>query len=136
MVGGTRVLYPADWCVAPFCTGAAGNSFCHLGDLVLRQFDRTIWVDGWGRAFCRGPYDEGDLEEMAVQRSPDGYATVNVSFSSNFVGLPYTSTMRLATLQWAGVMGPSFILSETCDHLVGVSGASTLLSLSPLTSPY
>ncbi|GMI22832.1 hypothetical protein TeGR_g13730, partial [Tetraparma gracilis] len=114
---GSFILYPSTSCLCAFCTGAAGSSFCHLGDLVRRQFDRTFWVDGRGRVFSREAGDEGELKERAATYAK-GYANVTATFSSNFIPLPYKSEMKLATLQWAGVMGPSFILSETCDHLV------------------
>ncbi|GMI42557.1 hypothetical protein TeGR_g5580 [Tetraparma gracilis] len=114
----TLVIYPSNSCLCAFCTGAAGVSFCHLGDLVNRRYDRTIWVDGRGRVFSQGKYDADEFKEIAATYDGEGYANVAVTFSSNFVPLPYRSSMKLATLQWAGVMGPSFILSETCDHLV------------------
>ncbi|GMH61150.1 hypothetical protein TrRE_jg6597, partial [Triparma retinervis] len=100
-----------------FCTGAAGKSFCHLGDIVLRTFDRTLYVDGHGRVFARGPYDKGNLRELEVAWDNEGYANVAVFFATNFIPLPYKSKIRLATLQWAGVFGDRFILHETVDHL-------------------
>ncbi|GMH61161.1 hypothetical protein TrRE_jg545, partial [Triparma retinervis] len=104
-------------CLTAFCTGAAGSSFCHLGDIVHRKFDRTLYVDGHGRVFARGPYDKGNLRELEVGWNADGYGEIGVVFATNFIPLPYESKMKVATLQWAGVFGDGFILHETVDHL-------------------
>ncbi|GMH61133.1 hypothetical protein TrRE_jg12071 [Triparma retinervis] len=76
-----------------------------------------LYVDGHGRVFARGPYDKGNLRELAVAWDNEGYANVAVIFATNFIPLPYQSKIKLATLQWAGVFGDRFILHETVDHL-------------------
>ena len=41
-------------------------------------------------------------------------STVNVPFSSQFIPYMYDSTMKVATFQWAGILGSLYILAETC----------------------
>ena len=114
------LVFGIPWCIIVFCTGASGNSYCLNGDLVLHKFNCTIYVDGLGRVFNRGPFDVNDeLKEVAQYVSGDGYSSVNVSFSSQFIPYIYLSSMQVATLQWAGILGSFYILAETCDHLTG-----------------
>ena len=85
------------WCIVAFCTGASGVSYCQNDDLVIRKFDCEIIVDGWGCVFDRGQYDSNaELEEVA-QESKDGYYSVKVYFSSQFIPYIYQSTMKVAT---------------------------------------
>ena len=100
------LVFGTTWCIIVFCTGASGNLFCWNGDLVFHKFNGTIFVDGLGHVFERGPFDANDeLREVAQQVSGDGYYCVNVSFSSQFIPYIYRSDMQVATLQWAGILG-------------------------------
>ena len=68
------LVFGITWCIIVFCTGASGVSFCWNGDLVLHKFNGTIFVDGLGHVFERGPFDANDkLKEVAQQVSGDGY---------------------------------------------------------------
>ena len=79
-----------------------------------------LFVDGLGHVFERGPFDANvELREVAQQVENDGYYYVPVHFSSQFIPYIYKSTMRVATLQWAGILGSWYLLDETMDHLTG-----------------
>ena len=39
--------------------------------------------------------------------------------------------MRVATLQWAGILGSFYILAETCDHLTGDKENNSILCTQP-----
>ena len=120
------------WCIIIFCTGASGVSYCWNGDLVLRKFDHTIFVDGLGHVFVRGPFDVNDeLKELTQSVSWDGYHNVTVSFSSQFIPYIYKSIMRVATLQWAGILGSWYLLDETMDHLTGDKEKKSILHTQP-----
>ena len=88
--------------------------------MVLRKFREEVFVDGFGHVFTRGQFDVNDeLREVAPKVDGDGYSSVTVYFSSQFIPYIYKSTMKVATLQWAGILGSFYILAETCDHLTG-----------------
>ena len=126
------LVFGITWCITVFCTGASGVSYCWNGDLVLHKFNGTIFVDGLGHVFERGPFDANDkLKEVAQQVSGDGYYYVNVSFSSQFIPYIYKSTMRVATLQWAGILGSWYLLDETMDHLTGDKEKNSILHTQP-----
>ena len=56
---------------------------------------------------------------------------VPVHFSSQFIPYIYKSTMRVATLQWAGILGSWYLLDETCDHLTGIKKQNGILHTQP-----
>ena len=101
--------------------------------MVLRKFDRTIFVDGLGHVFDRGQFDVNvELREVAQQETKDGYYSVNVFFSSHFIPYIYRSAMKVATLQWAGILGSFYILAEeTSDHLKGNKKQNGILHTQP-----
>ena len=72
-----------------------------------------------------------ELKEVPQQVSPEGYYFVNVSFSSQFIPYTYQSTMRVATLQWAGILGSWYLLDETCDHLTADKDNNSILHTQP-----
>ena len=39
--------------------------------------------------------------------------------------------MKVATLQWAGILGSFYILAETCDHLSGNKKQNGILDTQP-----
>ena len=126
------LVFGIPWCIIVFCTGASGVSFCRNGDLVLHKFEGTKFVDGLGHVFDRGPFDENDeLREVAQHVSEDGYSAVNVHFSSQFIPYIYLSSMRVATLQWAGILGSWYLLDETMDHLTGNKKQNGILHTQP-----
>ena len=76
------LVFKITWCIVAFCTGASGNSYCRNGDLVLRNFNCSIFVDGLGHVFGRGHFDSSvELREVRQILSEDGYYSVNVFFS-------------------------------------------------------
>ena len=80
------IVFKITWFIAAFCTGASGVSFCWNGDLVICKLDCEILVNCRDRMFDRGQFDVNvELREVAQQVSPDGYAYVPVSFSSQFI---------------------------------------------------
>ena len=82
--------------------------------MVLRKFDRTIFVDGLGHVFDRGQFDVNDeLKEVAKKVEEDGYYSVNIYFSPQFILYIYKSIMQVATLQWPGILGLWYLLDET-----------------------
>ena len=121
------------WCIIIFCTGASGVSYCWNGDLVLRKFDHTIFVDGLGHVLDRGQFDVNDeLKEVAQQVSnKDGYYFVPVSFSSQCIPYIYKSTLQVATLQWSGILGSLYILAEKCDHLTAIQSENGICHTQP-----
>ena len=129
------LVFKISWCIIIFCTGASGVSYCWKGDLVLRKFDHTIFVDGLGHVLDRGQFDANDeLKEVAQQVSnEDGYYFVPVSFSSQCIPYIYKSTMRVATLQWAGILGSWYLLDETVNHLTGNKTQNGILHTQPVS---
>ena len=83
--------------------------------MVLRKFDRTIFVDGLGHVFDRGQFDVNDeLKEVAKKVEEDGYYSVNIYyFNPQFILYIYKSIMQVATLQWTGILGLWYLLDET-----------------------
>ena len=76
-----------------------------------------IITNGLGHVFNRGKFDVNvELREVA-QQVDGGYYSVHVYFSSQFIPYIYLSTMQVATLQWAGILGLWYLLAETVDHL-------------------
>ena len=126
------LVFGITWCIIVFCTGASGNSFCWNGDLVLHKFNGTKFVDGLGHVFDRGQFDVNvELREVPQKLSDDGYYSVNVYFSSQFIPYIYRSAMQVATLQWAGILGSWYLLDETCDHLTGDKTQNGILHTQP-----
>ena len=126
------LVFGITWCIAAFCTGASGVSFCRNGDLVLRKFREEVFVDGFGSVFTRGAFDVKDeLREVSQQVDSEGYHNVKVHFSSQFIPYIYKSTMKVATLQWAGILGSFYILAETCDHLTKNTTQNGILYTQP-----
>ena len=126
------LVFKITWCIAAFCTGASGVSFCRNGDLVLRKFHEEVIVDGLGHVFERGRFDvNNELKEVAQQVDGDGYSNVYVHFSSQFIPYIYRSGMKAATLQWAGILGSFYILAETVDHLTGDKDKNSILHTQP-----
>ena len=39
--------------------------------------------------------------------------------------------MKVATLQWAGILGSWYLLAETCDHLTGDKEKNSILHTQP-----
>ena len=77
------LVFEFNQCVAQICTGAACNSYCQLGDLVLRCFDRSLYAGGLRRVFQGAKFGLGDskekpLKELSQQQTADGYSEVNV----------------------------------------------------------
>ena len=115
-----------------FCTGASGNLFCRNGDLVLRKFYLEEFVDCLGHVFDRGQFDANvELREVPKHLSLDGYYSVPVHFSSQFIPYMYDSTMKASTLQWVGILGSWYLLDETCDHLTGNKKQNGILHTQP-----
>ena len=126
------LVFGITWCIAAFCTGASGLSYCRNGDLVLRKFHEEVLVDGRGRVFNSGRFDSKvELREVTKQVDGDGYSLVPVHFSSQFIPYIYRSNMRVATLQWAGILGSWYLLDETCDHLTGDKTQNGILHTQP-----
>ena len=125
------LVFGITWCIIVFCTGASGNLFCWNGDLVLHKFNGTIFVDGLGHVFERGKFDANDELREVPQQVIDGYYCVPVSFSSQFIPYIYQSIMRVATLQWAGILGSWYLLDETVDHLTGDKKKNSILDTQP-----
>ena len=70
--------------------------------------------------FDKGAFNENDdLKEVAQSLSNDGYNSVSVQYSSQFIHYIYDSTMKVATLQWAGILGSWYLLDKTVNHLTG-----------------
>ena len=113
------IVFKITWFIAAFCTGASGVSFCWNGDLVICKLDCEILVNCRDRMFDRGQFDVNvELREVAQQETKDGYYSVNVFFSSQFIPYIYRSAMKVANLQWAGILGSFYILAEICDHFL------------------
>ena len=113
------IVFKITWFIAAFCTGASGVSFCWNGDLVICKLDCEILVNCRDRMFDRGQFDVNvELREVAQQETKDGYYSVNVFFSSHFIPYIYRSAMKVANLQWAGILGSFYILAEICDHFL------------------
>ena len=127
------LVFGIPWCIIVFCTGASGVSYCWNGDLVLHnKFNGTKFVDGLGHVFDRGQFDVNvELREVPQHLSEDGYSAVNVQFSSQFIPYIYSSGMRVATLQWAGILGSWYLLDETMDHLTGEKDKNGILHTQP-----
>ena len=82
--------------------------------------------------FERGRFDVDDeLREVAQQVSDHGYLSVVVHFSSQFIPYIYESNMRVATLQWARILGSWYLLDETIDHLTGDKSQNGILHTQP-----
>jgi hypothetical protein len=104
--------------------------------LVIHKFDREVVVDCWGHVFNRdrdrGRFDSNvEWMEVAQQVAEDGYYTVAVNFSSQFIPYIYELSMQVAILQWAGTLGSFYILAETCDHLTGDKDKNSILHTQP-----
>ena len=127
----TILVFGITWCIIVFCTGASGNLFCWNGDLVLRKFCEEVIVDGLGHVFERGPFDANVELREVPQQVIDGYYRVPVHFSSQFIPYIYRSNMRVATLQWAGILGSWYLLDETMDHLTGDTTQNCILHTQP-----
>ena len=125
------LVFGITWCIVAFCTGASGVSFCRNGDLVLRKFHEEVIVDGLGHVFQRVRFDGNDELRELAQKVDTGYYSVPVYFSSQFIPYIYKSEMRVATLQWAGILGSFYILAETCDHLKGDKEKNSILHTQP-----
>ena len=104
------LVFKITWYIVAFCTGASGMSFCWNRDLVIHKFDCKVLVDGKGRVFNRGQFDSKvELREVPQRMDGDGYHNVSVYFSSQFIPYIYDSAMKVATLQWAGILGSFYI---------------------------
>ena len=80
----------------------------------------------------RGAFDVKDeLREVPQQVDGDGYYFVHVYFCSQFIPYIYESTMRVPTLQWAGILGSWYLLDETMDHLTGDKEKNSILYTQP-----
>ena len=98
------LVFKITWCIIiVFCTSSAsGVSFCWSGDLVLCKFNHSIYIYvdglGWSCVSYRLFNKNDELKELEQYASGDGYYSVRVYFSSQF--LPYyKSAMKVATLQ-------------------------------------
>jgi hypothetical protein len=125
------LVFGITWCIVAFCTGASGVSFCRNGDLVLRKFHEEVIVDGLGHVFQRVRFDGNDELRELAQQVHTGYYSVTVYFSSQFIPYIYKSEMKVATLQWAGILGSFYILAETVDHLTGDKEKNSILHTQP-----
>ena len=97
------LVFGITWCIAAFCTGASGLSYCRNGDLVLRKFHEEVLVDGRGRVFNSGRFDSKvELREVPQQMDGDGYHNVNIYFNSQFIPYIYDSAMKVASYSPVG----------------------------------
>ena len=79
---------------------------------------------------------EGDLKAMLIERSSTTRQSrwmflCHCFFSSQFIPYIYKLGARVATLQWAGILGSWYLLDRTVHHLTGDKDKNSILHTQP-----